>query len=63
LLLATAAVLAPLAIPVLPPQTWIRYTKALHLAQPPIETHKLGPLPQVFADQSGWDGGHRGARL
>jgi hypothetical protein len=55
LLLTTAAVLAPLAIPVLPPETWIRYTKAMHLAPPPIETHKLGPLPQVFADQFGWE--------
>jgi Dolichyl-phosphate-mannose-protein mannosyltransferase len=55
LLVATAAVLAPLAIPVLPPETYIQYTKALHLAPPPIETHRLGPLPQIFADQFGWD--------
>jgi 4-amino-4-deoxy-L-arabinose transferase-like glycosyltransferase len=54
LLAATGAVFAPLAIPVLPPETFIRYTKALHLAPPAIETHKLGPLPQVFADQFGW---------
>jgi hypothetical protein len=46
--------LVPLAVPVLPPETYIRYTKAMHLAPPPIETHKLGPLPQVFADQFGW---------
>jgi 4-amino-4-deoxy-L-arabinose transferase-like glycosyltransferase len=55
LMVATAAILAPLAIPVLPPETYIRYTKALHLAQPAIETHKLGPLPQIFADQFGWE--------
>ncbi|MBI2689994.1 MAG: hypothetical protein HYX27_27125 [Acidobacteria bacterium] len=55
LLAATAVVLAPLAIPVLPPQTYIRYTKALHLAQPAIETHTLGPLPQIFAGQFGWE--------
>ena len=42
-------------IPVLPPETYIRYTKALHLAPPAIETHKLGPLPQIFADQFGWE--------
>jgi 4-amino-4-deoxy-L-arabinose transferase-like glycosyltransferase len=54
LLVASGAVLAPLAIPVLPPETYIRYTKALHLAPPAIETHKLGPLPQIFADQFGW---------
>ena len=55
LLVATGALLAPLAIPVLPPETYIRYTQALHLAPPPIETHRLGPLPQVFADQFGWE--------
>jgi hypothetical protein len=49
------ALLAPLAIPVLPPETYIRYTKAIGLEQPRIETHKLGPLPQIFADQFGWD--------
>jgi hypothetical protein len=52
---ATGAILAPLAIPVLPPETYIRYTKALHLAPPAIETHRLGPLPQIFADQFGWE--------
>ena len=55
LMLAAGAVLSPLAIPVLPPETFIRYTKALHLAPPAIETHRLGPLPQIFADQFGWE--------
>jgi hypothetical protein len=55
LLVMTGAALAPIAIPALPPETYIRYTKALHLAQPRIETHKLGPLPQIFADQFGWE--------
>jgi 4-amino-4-deoxy-L-arabinose transferase-like glycosyltransferase len=54
LLILCGAMLAPLAIPLLPPQTYIRYTHALHLAPPRIEEHKLGPLPQIFADQFGW---------
>ena len=54
LLLAAGAVLAPLAIPLLSPQKYISYTRALHLEQPAIETHRLGPLPQLFADQFGW---------
>jgi hypothetical protein len=54
-ILTAGAVLAPLAIPVLPPETYIRYTQALHLAPPAIETHRLGPLPQIFADQFGWE--------
>jgi hypothetical protein len=55
LLVVTGAILAPIAIPVLPPETYIRYTQALHIAQPTIETHRLGPLPQLFADQFGWE--------
>jgi hypothetical protein len=50
-----AAVLAPTMIPVLPVETFIRYSTATHLAPPRIETHKLGPLPQLFADQFGWE--------
>jgi hypothetical protein len=49
------ALFSPLAVPVLPPETYIRYTQALHLQPPRIETHKLGPLPQLYADQFGWE--------
>jgi 4-amino-4-deoxy-L-arabinose transferase-like glycosyltransferase len=55
LLAATGAILAPLALPLLPPETYIRYTRAIHLAPPAIETHRLGPLPQLFADRFGWE--------
>lgn len=55
LMLTMGVMLAPLAIPVLPVEIYIRYTKALHLEQPRVETHKLGPLPQIFADQFGWE--------
>jgi 4-amino-4-deoxy-L-arabinose transferase-like glycosyltransferase len=34
--------LAPMAIPVLPADTYIRYAKALHLSPPRIETFQLG---------------------
>ena len=54
LLVVTGALLAPIAIPVLPPETYIRYTQALHIAPPAIERKRLGPLPQLFADQFGW---------
>jgi hypothetical protein len=50
-----AALLAPTLIPLLPPETYIRYAEITHLQQPRIETHKLGPLPQLFADQFGWE--------
>jgi 4-amino-4-deoxy-L-arabinose transferase-like glycosyltransferase len=54
--MAVSAVLAaPFTIPVLPVETYIRYSNALHFRPPALETHKLGPLPQMFADQFGWE--------
>jgi 4-amino-4-deoxy-L-arabinose transferase-like glycosyltransferase len=55
-LVSTSVVILPLAIPVLPPDTYIRYAKALHVNPPAIETHRMGPLPQLFADRFGWEG-------
>ncbi len=55
LIVLMAAVLAPTMVPLLPVETYIRYSAAMHLQQPRIETHKLGPLPQLFADQFGWE--------
>lgn len=50
------AITLPMAIPVLPPYTLIRYTKALHLKSGNTETAKTGPLPQFYADRFGWHG-------
>ena len=55
LMIAMGALLAPTVIPVLPAETYIRYSTALHLQQPRIETFRLGPMPQLFADQFGWE--------
>jgi len=55
LMVAFGALFAPFAVPVLPPDLYIRYTKALHLQPPKIWTYKLGPLPQLYADQFGWE--------
>jgi hypothetical protein len=50
------ALLAPMAMPLLSPETLIRYQDALHLAPPEIEHQRNGPLRnQVFADMFGWD--------
>jgi len=46
--------LAPTMLPMLPPETYVRYAKAIHYDQPRIENHRLGPLPQLFADRFGW---------
>jgi hypothetical protein len=55
LMVLLGALLAPTMIPLLPPETYIAYSKATHLQQPRVETHRLGPLPQLFADQFGWE--------
>ena len=46
---------APFAVPVLPVKTYIGYSRAVGFEPPKIETHKLGPLPQLYADQFGWE--------
>jgi hypothetical protein len=53
-MVALAAFITPAVLPVLSPQNYIRYSVATHLSQPPIENSRLGPLPQLFADQFGW---------
>jgi Dolichyl-phosphate-mannose-protein mannosyltransferase len=55
LMVLMAALIAPTLLPLLPPETYIRYAAVTHLQQPRIENHKLGPLPQLFADQFGWE--------
>jgi hypothetical protein len=46
--------LAPTVLPCLPPEAYVRYSQAMHLEQPRLETHRMGPLPQLFADRFGW---------
>jgi hypothetical protein len=55
LMVLSVALIAPFAIPVLSVKTYVRYSKALHFQQPAIENRKLGPLPQIYADQFGWE--------
>ena len=54
LLALSGALLAPLFTPLLPPETLIRYSRAIGMSQPRIENHRLGPLPQLMADRFGW---------
>ena len=46
--------LLPIALPVLPVETYIRYTKALHIEVPKFENQPQGRLPQIYADMFGW---------
>lgn len=50
----TGAVTAPLAIPVMPEEAFIRYSAALGFTPSVGENLKQGKLPQVFADMHGW---------
>jgi hypothetical protein len=54
LVLVGGAILAPLAMPMLPPQLYLTYTRALHLRPPRIEHRRASALPQLFADRFGW---------
>ncbi|RJP73695.1 MAG: phospholipid carrier-dependent glycosyltransferase [Candidatus Zixiibacteriota bacterium] len=45
----------PLTLPVLSPEQFIRYAQALGLSHESGERHEMGPLPQHYADQFGWE--------
>jgi hypothetical protein len=54
-ILVTGALFAPLALPILPPEKLVAYMRAIHLQPPRTETSHTAALPQVFADQFGWE--------
>ena len=54
-LIALAVIIAPLAIPILPPEKLVAYMRTIHLAPPRTETSHTAALPQLFADQFGWE--------
>lgn len=54
-LLVTGAFIAPLALPLLPIDTYIRYAQALGEAPSTAEKKELGQLGQFYADMHGWD--------
>jgi len=49
------AVSAPLAVPLLPTDAYVRYSRALGIAPATEEKQQLARLPQFFADREGWD--------
>ena len=53
-IVAAALVVAPLALPLLPPDRYVAYEKALGITPPRTEVAHRGPLPQIFGDQFGW---------
>jgi dolichyl-phosphate-mannose-protein mannosyltransferase len=55
LVLVTGALFAPTIVPLLPPDRLIAYMQAIHLEPPRTETSSTAALPQIFADQFGWE--------
>jgi hypothetical protein len=55
LIVLAGVVIAPIAMPLLSPDTYIRYQKAIGLEPPKAENQATGPLPQYFADEFGWE--------
>jgi Dolichyl-phosphate-mannose-protein mannosyltransferase len=55
LLVVSGAILAPLAIPLLPVNTYLGYSRALGVAPSTSEAKELSDLPQFFADMHGWE--------
>ncbi|MDQ3665294.1 MAG: glycosyltransferase family 39 protein [Acidobacteriota bacterium] len=55
LIIVGGASLAPLTLPILSPETYIRYQAALGFEPPKAENQNTGPLPQHFADEFGWE--------
>jgi hypothetical protein len=54
-ILILGALLAPLVVPILPPEKLVGYMRAIHFQPPRTETSHTAALPQVFADQFGWE--------
>jgi hypothetical protein len=54
LVAVTGLAIAPLVLPVLSPQTLVRYQAVIGLAPSSEENSEEGELPQIFADRFGW---------
>jgi 4-amino-4-deoxy-L-arabinose transferase-like glycosyltransferase len=52
--LALSAIVAPIALPILPPGALPPYLQAFHLQPKAAETLAQGALPQTFTDMLGW---------
>ncbi len=55
LMIIPAAILAPVALPILPPARLVEYMNTIHFHPPRTETSHTAALPQHFADEFGWE--------
>jgi Dolichyl-phosphate-mannose-protein mannosyltransferase len=54
-ILAMGALFAPLVVPILPPDKLVAYMRTIRFQPPRTETSHTAALPQIFADQFGWE--------
>jgi hypothetical protein len=52
----TSLLILPLAVPVLPVETFIKYSAAIGITPSTSEAKELSELPQYYADMFGWEG-------
>jgi hypothetical protein len=55
LVLVSAVVFAPVVLPILSPEKLLAYMRAIHFEVPRTETSHTAALPQLYADQFGWE--------
>src|SRR5438046_2747982 len=55
LVVVSAVVLAPVVLPILSSEKLLAYTRAIHFEVPRTETSHTAALPQLYADQFGWE--------
>ena len=53
-MLAGGIALTPLALPILPPESFVRYTETIGMRPRAEERHAATELPQQYADMFGW---------
>jgi hypothetical protein len=53
-MLVAGALFAPVIVPILSPDRLVAYMQAIHFEPPRTETSHTAALPQIFADQFGW---------
>jgi hypothetical protein len=54
-MIVSTVVILPFALPVLPATTFVEYEKLLGIGPRAEERTSVGPLPQYYADQFGWE--------
>jgi len=52
----TSLLILPFAVPILPVETFIKYSAAIGVGPPTSEGLELSELPQFYADMFGWEG-------